>query len=414
MFNTTQLQPKNESVRNLLFIMGIIFVSFNLRPAITSVGPLVGMIRADTGLSNGEAGFITTLPLLAFALLSPIVPGLAKKIGRETTIFLALLLLSCGIFIRSIGWIATLFLGTGLIGIGAAFCNVLLPGMVKQSFPTKVGMMTGIYTVALSLCAGIAPGISVPLAENLPSGWQGSLRMWGIAVIIALIIWLPQLMKKPSKPAALNEKKTSQAALIKSSIAWHLTIFMGLQSLIYFCFIAWLPEILMGYNISTETAGWMVSLIQFSGIPFNFLIPVLADRLPDQKILAFGIGSICLAGIIGLYIGGSLPFLAFCIICIGIGTGASLSLALTLMALRAENAAQAADLSGMAQSFGYLLAAIGPFAMGLLFDVLHSWTIPLILLMAIALIMTIAGMGAGRNQYVLGKSAAVSKNTNPK
>lgn len=403
MKNAALLQPKNETARKLLFIIGIVFVSFNLRPAITSVGPLVGMIREDTGLSNGEVGFITTLPLLAFALLSPIAPRLAKRIGRETTIFLALLLLGCGIFIRSIGWIETLFLGTGLIGISVAFCNVLLPGMVKQSFPTKVGMMTGMYTVALSLCAGIAPGISVPLAENLPSGWQGSLRMWGIAVIIALIVWLPQLVKKPSESAAFDSINSRQTSLIKSSIAWQLTIFMGLQSLIYFCFIAWLPEILMGYNIGTETAGWMVSLIQFSGIPFNFLVPILADRLPDQKILAFGIGSICLAGIIGLFIGGSLFFLACCIICIGIGTGAALSLALTLMALRAENAAQAADLSGMAQSFGYLLAAIGPFAMGLIFDVLHSWTVPLILLMIIALIMTIAGIGAGRNQYVLGK-----------
>lgn len=390
-----------SQTRNTLFIIGIIFVAFNLRPAITSIGPLVGMIRTDTGLSNAGAGFITTLPLLAFALLSPIAPRVAQKLSREKTIFLALILLGLGIITRSLGWVSTLFIGTGLIGIAVAFCNVLLPGMVKQSFPTKVGLMTGMYTVALAISAGIAPGISVPLAENFQLGWQGSLCVWAIIVVVAIIIWLPQLKKGLGDSAIPNTTQSGQTALYKSSIAWQLTIFMGLQSLIYFCMIAWLPEILRGYGIATETAGWMVSLVQFSGIPFNFLIPIIADRLSNQKILAFGIGFMCTVGITGLLIGGSLPFLAVCIICVGIGTGAALSLALTLMALRAENATQAGNLSGMAQSFGYLLAALGPIVMGILFDVLHSWTLLLILLIGIAIIMTIAGIGAGRNQYVL-------------
>lgn len=403
MQKSSLIQSENVAGRNFLFIAGIIFVAFNLRPAITSVGPLVSMIRDDTGMSNGAAGFITTLPLLAFALLSPIAPKVAKKLGKEMTIFLALLLLVCGILTRSAGWVSTLFIGTGFIGIGVAFCNVLLPGMVKEAYPTKVGLMTGIYTVAMAICAGLAPGISVPLAENAGLGWQGSLTVWGVVALAALCVWVPQLKQRQSITNGSAKKTSESRSLYKSPIAWQLTIFMGLQSLIYFCFIAWLPEMLVSKGIDTTTAGWMVSIIQFSGIPFNFIIPVVADKLPNQKSLVLGIGIICIIGIVGLLIGGNFALLTFYIICIGIATGASLSLALTLIALRARNATQAADLSGMAQSIGYLLAALGPIALGIIFDTLYSWVLPLILLIIITIIMTISGMGAGRNQYVLEK-----------
>lgn len=403
MQKSSLIQTQSDTAKNTFFIIGIIFVAFNLRPAITSVGPLVSMIRDDTGMSNGEAGFITTLPLLAFAFLSPVAPKVAKKLGKEMTIFLALILLGCGILTRSAGWVPTLFAGTALIGIGVAFCNVLLPGMVKEAYPTKVGLMTGIYTVAMAICAGLAPGISVPLAENAGLGWRGSLSVWGIVALAALFVWITQLKQRQGIANGGMKKSSPSSSLYKSSIAWQLTIFMGLQSLIYFCFIAWLPEMLVNQGINTTTAGWMVSIIQFSGIPFNFIIPVVADKLPNQKSLVLGIGIICIIGIVGLLIGGNFAMLTFYIICIGIATGASLSLALTLIALRARNATQAADLSGMAQSIGYLLAALGPIALGIIFDTLHSWVLPLILLIVITIIMTIAGMGAGRNQYVLEK-----------
>lgn len=403
MQKSSLIQTQSDTAKNTFFIIGIIFVAFNLRPAITSVGSLVSMIRDDTGMSNGEAGFITTLPLLAFAFLSPVAPKVAKKLGKEMTIFLALILLGCGILTRSAGWVPTLFAGTALIGIGVAFCNVLLPGMVKEAYPTKVGLMTGIYTVAMAICAGLAPGISVPLAENAGLGWRGSLSVWGIVALAALFVWITQLKQRQGIANGGMKKSSPSSSLYKSSIAWQLTIFMGLQSLIYFCFIAWLPEMLVNQGINTTTAGWMVSIIQFSGIPFNFIIPVVADKLPNQKALVLGIGIICIIGIVGLLIGGNFAMLTFYIICIGIATGASLSLALTLIALRARNATQAADLSGMAQSIGYLLAALGPIALGIIFDTLHSWVLPLILLIVITIIMTIAGMGAGRNQYVLEK-----------
>lgn len=400
MQNVSAMKSKASSKRNTLLIIGIIFVAFNLRPAITSVGPLISSIRDDTGMTNSIAGFITTLPLLAFAFLSPFAPKLSQKIGKEMTILLALIFLVIGLLIRSIGMVFSLFLGTAIIGLGIAFCNVILPGIVKQSYPARVGLMTGMYTVSMAVMAGLAPGISVPLAENLNMGWKGSLSVWLVLAVIALIAWSPQVKYKGRNRVTPTIPNSNNTSMLSSPLAWQVTLFMGLQSLIYFCFITWLPEMLYSQGVSSVTAGWMVSIMQFSGIPGNFIIPVLADRIPNQKPLVIGIGVLCLMGLAGLLIGGNIILITSSIVCIGIGTGAAISLALTMIGLRVRNADQAATLSGMAQSIGYFLAALGPIALGFIFDLFHSWTLPLILLILVALLMTIFGIGAGRDQYV--------------
>lgn len=383
--------------KGLLFL-GIIFVSFNLRPAITSVGPLVGFIREDTGISNSFAGLLTTLPLLAFAAISPFAPRIAKKIGSERSILLGLILLGAGILIRTIGFLTPIYIGTILVGIGIAICNVLLPGIVKLKFPGKVGLLTGCYTLSMAFWAGMAPGLSVPLAERLNLGWEMSLGIWIILLLLAIGIWLPQIRYHQEAPPA--SVKLSTSSIWTSPIAWQVTFFMGLQSMIYFSLTAWLPEILQSQGLSIATSGWMVSLMQFSGLPANFFIPILADRLPNQKGIALGIGLFCFSGLIGLLIGGNPIILTLSIVLIGIALGAAISHALTLISLRAANVNQAATLSGMAQSVGYILASIGPFLLGYLFDLHANWTLPLILLAFVSIFFTIAGIGAGRNQYV--------------
>lgn len=186
----------NFNSKTFFLMAGIIFVAFNLRPAITSVGPLIGAIRDETGISNSAAGLLTTLPLVAFALLSPFVPRIAQKLGSEWSILLGLTILGAGIAARSLGMLPPLYIGTVLIGLGVGLCNVLLPGMVKEKFPQKVGLLTGIYTFSMGICAGLAPGFSIPLAENLGLGWRLSLGVWTILIFIAIIVWLPQIRER--------------------------------------------------------------------------------------------------------------------------------------------------------------------------------------------------------------------------
>ncbi|TFI47249.1 MFS transporter [Diaphorobacter sp. DS2] len=379
---------------------GIIFVAFNLRPAITSVGPLIGAIRDETGISNSAAGLLTTLPLVAFALLSPFVPRIAQKLGSEWSILLGLTILGAGIAARSLGMLPPLYIGTVLIGLGVGLCNVLLPGMVKEKFPQKVGLLTGIYTFSMGICAGLAPGFSIPLAENLGLGWRVSLGVWTILILIAIIVWLPQIRERKKKSAA-PKISSPKGSIWSSPIAWQVTLFMGLQSMVYFSATTWLPEILHSQGREIAAAGWMVTVLQFSGLPVNFIIPVLADRLPNQKGIALGIGLFTFAGLMGLLMNVNVIISNISIVLLGIGLGAAISHSLTLIGLRAENAKQAASLSGMAQSVGYLLAAAGPILIGSLYDLFHSWTVPLMFLMIITAIFTISGIGAGRDQFVL-------------
>ncbi|MBM7553479.1 CP family cyanate transporter-like MFS transporter [Thalassobacillus pellis] len=393
------IQKSRYSGDRKLLIIGIILIAFNLRPAITAVGPLISTIREDLGISNGMAGMLTTLPLLAFAVLSALAPRLGLRLGNGMAIQAGVAILAFGILVRSFESITTIFTGTALIGIGIAILNVLLPGVVKQAFPLKVGVMTGLYSISMSLFASIGSGVSVPFANTLDSGWQGSLLVWSLLAVLAFIAWLPQkdLQKSVHKVPKMDPANNP---LWRSKLAWQVTFFMGLQSFLFYSLIAWLPEILQSRGMDPAASGWMLSWLQIIGLPATFLIPVLAGRLKSQRGIIMGIGIVYLTGMFGMLLGSAMLLLTISISLVGIAQGSCISLALTLLGLRAPNAAQAANLSGMAQSFGYLLAASGPIAIGYLYDYVHSWTPSIVILLAVVCLMLIAGIGAGKDAYV--------------
>lgn len=385
--------------KQILFMIGIIIVSFNLRPAITSVGPLIGTIRDQMGLANWNAGLITSLPLLAFAFMSPIAPKLRNKYGNEVTILLGLTLLLSGILIRIITYSFTLYLGTIFVGLGIAICNVLLPGIIKEKFPNHIGTMTGVYTTCMSIFAATASGISIPLAKHFGIGWQNALGIWALLAIIGIVIWISIYRNKP-KVVEQEYYATSGSHLYKSPLAWQVTLFMGLQSFLFYITISWLPEIIHAQGFSIATGGWLLSYMQFISLPATFLTPIIAGRLRNQQGIMIVISIISFLGYGALLLEGSLAFTIGAITLIGFALGSSISLALALLGMRAQTAKQAAELSGMAQSFGYLLAATGPFAIGLIFDVAQTWNIPLLVIIFASLVMSLFGLGATRNKYV--------------
>jgi len=395
--------------KKTILTLGIILIAFNLRPALTALGPLVSLIRTDMGLSNSVIGLITTLPLITFAVLSPIIPSIAYRWGNEVTLFLGIILLMMGILIRSVDVLVIIFTGTVLIGIGIAFCNVLLPALIKEEFPSRVGLMTSVYSTAMTIFAAIGSGISIPLAVGLNLGWQRALACWAILAGAAIVVWLPQLRKRGGKP--IEKEKTERNKKLKgrppelklwrSSLAWQVTFFMGLQSLSFYIIVAWLPEILHSYGVDISLAGWLLFIMQFAGIPATFVVPLLAERFHNQQKIVIVIGLLYLVGLGGLIVYRDIVMLTTCIVLLGLGQGACISLIFTLFVLRTTNAQQAAALSGMAQSIGYLLAAIGPTVIGWMFDLTHSWVTPILSLMVISVLITIVGIGAGRNLYVL-------------
>jgi len=394
----SKVNPQNTYL--YLFIAGIVLVAFNLRPAITSLGPLVGMIQEDVGLAHWSAGLLMSLPLIVFALMSPLVPKIATRLTNEMTLLLGLSTLFIGILIRAIPTAALLFTGTFLVGLGIAIGNVLLPAVVKDKFPQKFGLMTSVYSTSMGLIASLASGISVPLAVDLHLGWQGAQIVWAIPAVVAIILWIFLFKINQRNRSVIKEVVPSSSTIWRSTLAWQIAIFMGFQSFLFYVTISWLPEILHSQGMSMETAGWMLSLTQLVGLPASFFIPMLAGRIQSQVWISFVLSCLSLLGYTGLLLGSSYPILIASIILIGIALGGSFPLALSYIGLRARNGRQAAELSGMAQSTGYILAAVGPLFIGYLYDLTHLWTFPLIALIIVSFIVMVFGMLSGRNRYV--------------
>ncbi|RJX40232.1 MFS transporter [Paenibacillus pinisoli] len=382
----------------LWLIIGIVFIAMNMRAPLTSVGPLSELIRTDLGLTGVWAGMITTLPLLAFALLSPFVPRLGGRYGIEPLMLIAVLFLFLGVMIRSVSGTAALFAGTAILGLAIAVCNVLLPGLIKRDFPDRLGVMTGVYSIAMNLCGAIASGISVPLAVKAGLGWKGALGIWGILGFIALLAWLPQIRSRRAV-ASVSHSKERRVNVWRSPLAWQITLFMGIQSMLFYVLIAWLPDMLRLQGVSSDQSGWLLSIMQLAVLPLTFIIPVIAGRMANQRILVATTTVLLLAGTLGLLLGSS-HLLIVWIILLGMGIGFAFSLAMMFFGLRTRTSRQAAELSGMAQSVGYLLAAAGPALFGYLHDATGSWNAPLIILVASSILLGVVGLGAARNRYV--------------
>ena len=423
--------------RNGLVAVGILLLAGNLRAVLTSVGPLVGEIRADLGISSGVAGLITTLPLLAFAALSSQAPRIARRFGTYRTLLASMVVLVAGTLLRSSGPVTALFAGTALLGLAIAAGNVLLPGLVKRHFPGRAGQMTGLYSGTMGLLATVAVGLSVPLADRLGLGWRGSLACWAAPAAVAALVWVP-LARRDRESAAATRATPAVAepgagtpgsgaagdpgadragtpgggagddaraeprratGVWRSGLAWQVTVFMGLQSLCFYSTAAWLAEILRDRGLSASAAGWLVSVMQLSVLPTALTIPLLAARRPSQRVHAVAAALLLCGAYVGLLLSGTTLVWLWCA-GMGLASGALFSLSLTLFALRAPDAHSAAELSGMAQSIGYLLAAVGPTALGVVHDLTGAWTVPLLLLAAISVVVMVAGFGAGRDAQV--------------
>jgi CP family cyanate transporter-like MFS transporter len=380
---------------SFLVVAGIVLVSINLRASITAVGPVVSDIRADLGLSNPAVGLLTTLPVLAFAGASPLAGPLARRIGIERTLGGALVLLLAGILVRVTGTTWAAFAGTAMLGVAFAAGNVLLPALVKRDQPMRIGPVTSAYVTLMVAFAAIASTVSVPLADDLGLGWQGALAVWAIPVAAGLALWLPRVVRAraPTDDAASTRPRPTR--MRRSAIAWQVTAYMGLQSFAFFVLVAWYPELLQDDGVAASTAGVLMGVMQASGLLATVAVPVLATRAHDQRWLVLGSTALGLFAMVGLLVApGELALLWT--VAVGIAGACTLSLSLAFFVLRTRDGADAAAMSGMAQSLGYLVAASGPFLIGLLHDATDGWTAPVVVFIVVWVLIGVAGMFAGR------------------
>ncbi|MEL0552906.1 MULTISPECIES: CynX/NimT family MFS transporter [Enterobacteriaceae] len=384
--------------RNLLLITGILLIAATLRVTFTGTAPLLDAIRAEYALTTAQTGMLTTLPLLAFGLISPLAAGVARRFGIERSLLVALILICLGIGLRSLPSTFLLFGGTAIIGCGIALGNVLLPGLIKRDFSQHVARMTGAYSLTMGGAAALGSAMVVPLAMA-GYGWRGALLMLMIFPLLALLFWLPQ-SRKPSVAPLTGSGAMHNRGIWRSALAWQVTLFLGINSLVYYVIIGWLPAILQSLGYSEAQAGSLHGLLQLATAVPGLAIPLILHRLKDQRGIAILVALLCAISAGGLWFWPGQAVLWTLIF--GFGSGATMILGLTFIGLRASSAHQAAALSGMAQAVGYLLAACGPPLMGRIHDANGNWQIPLLAVALISVVMAVFGALAGRNREIAG------------
>lgn len=383
----------------LLALLGVLFVASNLRAPLTSVGPVIDQISHHLALSNAAVGLVTTLPLLAFGFLSGWIPRISEKFGMEIVLFFSLIILSIGLLIRSVANISSLFLGAALVGSAITVGNVLMPAYIKKMFPLKVGLVMGIYTIGMNLTAALAAGYSISLGRWTKMGWQGAIGIWIILSILAMLIWLPQVKKSKRKVKVDESIADPKVNLFKSKIAWSVTFFMGIQSLLFYVLAAWLPKMAQDWGMSAEASGWALSYIQFAQLPMSFIGAIIATKMKDQRILSILVGTLFSIGLLGILFFKT-QYLIICCVLIGIASGLAFSLSMLFFVLRTNYTSHSSKLSGMAQSIGYLVAATGPPLVGFFFDQSQSWTSSFIFLIIASVLLLAFGLIAGKDSKI--------------
>lgn len=397
--NDTIDQPAKKKFQTLIPVLAIVLIAGNLRSPITAVGPVLGEVSKALTLTNMQASLLISIPLFVFAFLSVVVSRLCQKYHIKPIVFFSLLVLMIGLFLRITGTVYFLFLGSFLIGLGICVGNVIMPGYIKNVFPEKIGLMTGLYSVSMNLMAAFASGFSVVIGKYTGYGWKGSMGVWIILSFIALCIWFFEKSAKKKTTIKKSVQHSSKNSLFRSSQAWNISLFMGIQSLVYYCVISWIPAVLLDYGLPKESGGWVLSVMQLAMLPVTFFGPIVASRLSNQRPLIVGM-TICMVVSIVLLVFFQATYIYLAAVLLGMASGLAFSLSMLFFSIRTKNSENAIKISGMAQSIGYLLAAFGPPIFGKLHDFDSSWNFSFYFLLLTLVALFYFGWQAAGNKYV--------------
>lgn len=374
----------------------VFLVALNLRPSVTAVGPLLPQIASDTGMDEGIQGLLGALPVLAFALVSPLVHRASHRLGPEPVVLGSLVVLAAGTLVRSWAGDAGLWVGTVLVGVAIAVGNVLVPALVKRDYADTIAWATSLYSTCLTVGSAVAAAAAVPLANAW--GWRSSLAVWALPAGLVALVWVPRTLHTRPIPAAgrtwSDAKEEARASVWRSRTAWQVTLFMGLQSTAFYTLVTWLPTVQIAAGFSAETAGFHLFVFQLVGIPAGLLLPLLM-RDPHSQVLAAVVASVpMVVGVLGLVLAPGAGL--WWAVLTGLGAGPSLVMAMTLIGLRSRGPRETTRLSGMVQSVGYLLAAVGPVVFGQLAKVADGWQLPLSVLAVVAAAQVVVAVFVGR------------------
>ncbi len=391
----------SKSKNTNLLVISILLLSINLRAPFTSLAPLISQIMESLQISAVSMGVITSTPLIMFALASPFCPRLGSKLGLEKSVCFALMLIALGVIIRSFGHFHWLFIGTVLIGLGIAIGNVLAPAIIKDSFPGRIATITALYGISMGVGSTLSASSMVPVTSmisDLSVGWRVALAGNLIFPLLALFFWLPRLAESKTRSTTTNKDYYPLSKLMRQSLAWCFTFALGLNSFTFYTFAGWLPKILAALGYSELDAGYVYGFLQFSTIvPGLLLIPIMR-RTKNIAPLFVGAALLNGVGVTGLML--APQWAIFWVGVFGLGNCSTFILALSILGQISATSTQAATLSGMAQSVGYALAAVGPAIVGMVYTQTQTWSLPLVIITSAAFLCAIFALLTTRKGYL--------------
>jgi CP family cyanate transporter-like MFS transporter len=384
-----------------LFVAGIIALGFNLRAAITSLPPVFPELSGSLRLSSVAIAMLAAVPVLCFAAFSPLAAPLGRRYGEERVLLAAALALTLGLLLRGALPGGLLFPGTVAAAGAIAFLNVLLPSMIKRRHPGQAGLLIGIYLLSLTGGAVLGSLAAVPVFRAAGDSVPVALGLWALPAAMAALVWLPQRRYRtaPGSPALPGQRPPGLLTVSRHLLAWQVMAYMGLQSLIYYAALSWLPILFRDRGAGAVNAGTLLALMNLGNAVTALTVPVLAHRARDQRLLVAGTAAMSAAGLAGVWFA-PLPTAAVWALVLGFGQGGSLGLAIYFTTARSPDPPSAASLSAFTQGPGYLVAAAGPLAVGFLHNATGGWTVPVTVLLLVAAAQLAIGWPAGRDRVL--------------
>ena len=380
---------------NFVALLGILLTTLVLRPPVASIGPLVDELKLSLGLGSVEVGFLTSVPVFCFGIGAFASPAIVRRFGIDRTLLVLQALLVLAIAGRLWFGFAGLLIGTTVIGLAIAVANVILPGIVRDRFGEKVGLVTASYTMTLAIAASFAASTAVPFSQSL-GGWQFSLLVWVAPALAAFAVWFTQVRTVEHVRVSAEHHEVEARSVRRSAITWWIVAFFGIQSLGFYALLAWLPSLLIEHGETPAQAGAILGVTTIAGVPFGML---LASNLRRFKSLSWPSAIASGLTVLGMTLLLT-PFSLVAGIVIGLGQASTFPISLNLISTRATTVAQTTELSTLSQGYGYLAAALGTFFFGWLRDITGSWVVPILLLVALSVLQLVAGFTAGRNRKI--------------
>lgn len=397
------MKKNNSTLTLLINLMVVVLVSCNLRAPITAVGPVLNQIIESLRLDSFQGSMLTSIPLVMFACCSVMVSRFLHHIGILKFLLYSMVILSIGLLMRVSGATSPLFVGSILIGLGICIGNVVIPGYIKNKFPKQIGLMTGVFAIAMNLTAALASGCSVSIGQFTGYGWKASLGVWVVIAFLALVVLIIEFYVEKRKAKTVEEDivivSKRDMALFKSGQAWAISIFMGIQSLVFYSLITWLPSVFVDYGLTPDQTGWVLFVIQISMLPITFVGPIIAHKMTDQRLLIPFISLLMLISIL-MFAWLKADFVYVAAVLLGISNGLSFSLSILFFSLKTKSSFTAIRVSGMAQSVGYFIAAIGPSIFGKLHDFDGSWDSSFYFICGSIVLMFYFGLKAAKQSFI--------------